>query len=49
MTDIHTPQEPDDEVEGDRETPADEMSSYDIAPPADDTAPGVPPEDPANE
>ena len=49
VTDIHTPQEPDDEVEGDRETPADEMSSYDIAPPADDTAPGVPPEDPANE
>ena len=49
MTDINTPQEPEDEAEGDPETPADEMSSYDIAPPADETAPGVPPEDPANE
>ncbi|MDR5700564.1 hypothetical protein [Agromyces aerolatus] len=45
MTDINTPQEPEDELEGDTETPADEMSSYDIAPPVDDDAPGVPDQD----
>lgn len=45
MTDINTPQEPEGELEGDAETPADEMSSYDIAPPVDDDAPAVPDED----
>lgn len=45
MSDINTPQRPEGELEGDEETPADEMSSYDIAPPADDDAPAVPDED----
>lgn len=44
MTDINTPQNPEDAREGDEETPADEMSSYDIAPPVDDEAPAVPDE-----
>lgn len=42
MSDINTPQDPADAREGDDETPADEMSSYNIAPPADDDAPAVP-------
>lgn len=45
MTDINTPQDPQDAREGDEQTPADEMSSYNIAPPADDDAPAVPDED----
>ena len=45
MTDINTPQNPDEPLEGDEDTPTDEMSSWDIQPPADDDAPAVPDED----
>jgi hypothetical protein len=47
VSDINTPQDPDEAREGDRDTPADEMSSYNIAPPADDEAPAVPDEEAA--
>lgn len=36
MTDIHTPDEPEGDLEGDEETPAEEMSSYDISPPPEE-------------
>ncbi|WP_308798469.1 hypothetical protein [Agromyces silvae] len=45
MSDINTPHGREGDLEGDEKTPADEMSSYDIAPPADEDAPAVPDED----
>jgi hypothetical protein len=42
MSDINTPTNPDEPLEGDEDTPADEMSSYNIAPPVDDDAAGIP-------
>jgi hypothetical protein len=45
MTDINTPRDPDDAREGDTDTPADEMSSWNIEPPANDEAPAVPEDD----
>lgn len=39
MTDINTPEnseDPDVELEGDEDTPAEEMSSYNIAPPPEE-------------